>query len=117
VNHPVPLSPGAVVWVDLGPVAGREQGGRRPLLVVAAQPYLDLVSSLVIGLPVTTVGRGWPNHVKLHGDTGLGRDSWAMTEQPRTVSRGRMRSAAGSVTPATLALSRQWLADFLDLRL
>jgi hypothetical protein len=37
-----------------------------------------------------------------------------MTEQPRTVSRTRVRSISGTVTPATLSAVRQWLADLLD---
>jgi mRNA interferase MazF len=101
--------------VDLDPVAGREQGGRRPFVVLAGADYLDNITTLVVGLPVTTVDRGWPNHVRLHGDTGLRRPSWAMTEQPRTVSRSRIQGVAGQVTPATLAVARRWVGDFLEI--
>lgn len=111
----IELSPGSVVWVDLDPVEGREQGGRRPFLVIAGARHLQLVDPLVVGLPVTTADRGWPNHVRLHGQTGLDRPSWAMTEQPRTISRRRVGAVAGSVTPATLRVARQWLADLLDI--
>lgn len=107
------LAPGGVAWVDLDPTEGREHGGRRPFLVVASARYLEIVDSLVIGLPVTTVHRGWPNHVRLHGPTGLGRPSWAMTEQPRTFTRRRIHSIAGSVTPATLELARTWITDLI----
>lgn len=107
------LAPGLVAWVDLDPVEGREQGGRRPFLIIASARYLQIVDSLVVGLPVTTVDRGWPNHVRLHGRTGLDRPSWAMTEQPRTVSRRRVRSVAGSVTPATLEMARLWVTDLV----
>jgi mRNA interferase MazF len=105
-----------VIWVDLDPVAGREQGGRRPFVVLAGADYLDIITTLVVGLPVTTVDRGWPNHIRLHGETGLRRRSWAMTEQPRTISRNRVKGVAGSVTPATLALARRWVGDFLEIR-
>jgi mRNA interferase MazF len=110
------LAPGSVVWVDLDPVAGREQGGRRPFVVLAGADYLDIITTLVVGLPVTTVDRGWPNHVRLHGETGLRRPSWVMTEQPRTISRSRVGSVAGAVTPATLALARRWVGDLLEIR-
>jgi mRNA interferase MazF len=109
------LEPGSVIWVDLDPASGREQGGRRPFLVLAGADYLEIVRALVVGLPVTTVDRKWPNHVRLHGPTGLGRASWAMTEQPRTISRSRMRSASGSVTPATLAIARRWVGELLEI--
>lgn len=104
-----------MAWVDLDPVAGREQGGRRPLLVIAGHDYLEIVRTSVVGLPVTAVDRGWPNHVRLHGHTGLARLSWAMTEQPRTISRERIRSFAGTVTPATLAAARRWVGDLLEI--
>ncbi|MFB4349869.1 type II toxin-antitoxin system PemK/MazF family toxin [Microbacterium sp. CR_7] len=111
----VDLLPGAVAWASLAPVRGREQGGHRPVLLVASAGYLDAVTTLAIALPITTVDRGWPNHVLVEGPSGLDRPSWIMTEQPRTVSRERLTGIAGSVSPGCLAEVRAWLGDFLDL--
>ncbi|MDR1293758.1 MAG: type II toxin-antitoxin system PemK/MazF family toxin [Bifidobacteriaceae bacterium] len=112
----VPLSPGDVVWAALDPARGREQAGHRPALVVASGGYLDAVTMLAIVLPVTTVDRGWPNHIRLSGPSvGLAEPSWAMTEQPRTIVRGRITARAGRVDADCLAQARQWLADFFDL--
>ncbi|MFT3716598.1 MAG: type II toxin-antitoxin system PemK/MazF family toxin [Gordonia sp. (in: high G+C Gram-positive bacteria)] len=108
------LVPGAVVWVDLDPVAGREQGGRRPAVVVAGREYLDIVDTLAVLVPVTTVDRGWSNHIRLEG-ADLPRDSWAMTEQVRTVSRDRIVGRAGTVDEPRLREIRLWLRDFLEL--
>lgn len=115
---------GSVVWATLDPVSGRDspasgrgpQGGRRPAVVVASQGYLDAVTTLLIVVPVTTVDRGWPNQVPLRGDTGLERTSWAMTEQPRTIDRARLRAVAGGVDAATLTEIDVWLRDFLGVR-
>ncbi len=85
------------------------------MLVVASPEYLDAVTTLVIALPITSVGRGWPNHVRVDGPSGLDRPSWIMTEQPRTLSRHRLTALSGHVTPNCLAEARRWLADFLDL--
>lgn len=106
---------GAVVWATLSPTAGPEQGGRRPVVVVASDRYLEVVTMLSIVVPVTTVDRGWPNHVPLNGPTGLDRPSWAMTEQPRTVDRGRLPAVVGHVDAATEAAIDVWLRDFLAL--
>lgn len=111
----VEVHPGAVMWAELEPVRGREQSGRRPVLVVAAPGYLQAVATLVICVPITSVDRGWPNHIPLTGPTGLARTSWAMTEQPRTLSRERLVSTAGDVDESCLVATRRWLADFLDL--
>lgn len=104
--------PGSLVWVDLDPAQGREQPGRRPALVVASLGYLSTVDTLALIVPLTTVGRGWPNHVPISGAT---RPSWAMTEQLRAVSRSRAHAGIGAAHPEELALVRQWLGDFLDL--
>lgn len=109
------LAPGVVAWAALEPVRGREQGGHRPVLVVASSGYLDAVTTLVIALPITTTDRGWPNHVPVDGPSGLDRASWIMTEQPRTLTRDRLTGIGGTVSPECLSAVRTWLGDFLDL--
>ena len=106
---------GAVCWADLSPSRGHEQTGRRPVLVVASRGFLQAVSTLAVVLPVTSKERGWPNHVPLRGEHGLGRPSWAMTEQIRTIARSRVRGVVGGVDDATLAEVDTYLRDFLDL--
>lgn len=103
-----------MVWVNLDPTVGREQAGRRPAVVVASSGYLDAVTELAIVVPATTTDRGWPQHVRLAGpNVSLARPTFAMTEQPRTISRQRIASVAGTIDNACLAEIRQWLTDFL----
>jgi mRNA interferase MazF len=107
--------PGVVAWASLEPVRGREQGGHRPVLVVASSGYLDAVTTLVIMVPITTTDRGWPNHVRVQGPSGLTQPSWIMTEQLRTISRDRLTGVAGHVSVGCLDSVKAWLGDFLDL--
>ncbi|WP_448002391.1 type II toxin-antitoxin system PemK/MazF family toxin [Agromyces bauzanensis] len=109
------LAPGVIAWAALVPVRGREQGGHRPVLVIASAGYLDAVTTLVIALPITTTDRGWPNHIRVDGPSGLDRPSWIMTEQPRTLSRDRLMRVAGQISTDCLTSVRSWLGDFLDL--
>ncbi|MFC4828301.1 type II toxin-antitoxin system PemK/MazF family toxin [Agromyces aurantiacus] len=104
-----------IAWASLEPVRDREQGGHRPVLVIASAGYLDAVTTLAIVLPITTTDRGWPNHVRVDGHIGLDRPSWIMTEQPRTLSRDRLTKVSGQVSSDCLAAVRMWLGDFLDL--
>lgn len=106
------LEPGVLVWADLDPSRGREQAGRRPVLVVSGDAYLATIDTLAVVVPVTSVDRGWGNHILL---AGLPQPSWAMTEQPRTVSRDRLHGTLGRASTAELADVRRWLADFLGL--
>lgn len=112
----IALVRGAVVWAAPDPVVGVEQSGRRPLVVVASAGYLEHITNLVLAVPVTTSRRGWPNHVRLEGETGLDAECFAMTEQVRAISRARISKVAGSVDRATLQQIDGWLRDFLDLR-
>ena len=57
--------------------------------------FLAAVTTLVIALPITTVDRGWPNHIPVEGPSGLTLPSWIMTEQPRTLSRDRLTGTSG----------------------
>lgn len=108
---------GQVVWVNLSPVVGSEQAGHRPAVIVASNDYLASVPNVVIVVPVTTRDRGIPNHVRLGAVPGLvGQDSFAMTEQPRTIDRRRISKTLGDVGPETLGEIRSWLGDFLDLQ-
>lgn len=106
---------GAVAWATLQPVRRREQGGHRPVVVVASAAYLEVVTTLVVVVPVTTVERGWPNHIRLTGPIGLPQPSWAMTEQVRTLARDRISSVSGRADDDCLSRIDLWLADFLDL--
>lgn len=112
---PEPIGPSSVAWADLSPTRGREQAGRRPVVVVASEGYLGAVTTLVLVLPITTMDRGWPNHVELTGSHGLASTSRAMTEQIRTVARDRLAAPVGVVDTACLDSLRRWLSDFLDL--
>ncbi|MCX6471029.1 MAG: type II toxin-antitoxin system PemK/MazF family toxin [Corynebacteriales bacterium] len=110
------LRRGMVVWAELDPVRGREQAGRRPALVIASDLYLEQADTLAIIVPVTTTDRGWPNHISLSGpDLALSHAAFAMTEQPRVVSRERLFDPAGTVDAATMRAVDGWLRDFLGL--
>lgn len=102
-----------MVWADLGEAAGREQTGRRPCVVISAQHHLDAATDLVVVLPCTTRDRGWINHLRLTGPTGLEQPTFAMTEQPRTISRARVAGTAGRVSPDCLDEIAQWVHRWL----
>ncbi len=108
------LSPGNVVWVEFDPTVGREQRGTRPAVVVASSGYLAAVPQLIIVVPATTRDRDWAHHVRLTGPRlRLPKPTWAMTEQPRTISHTLITGRAGSVEPECMRQIGCWLDDFL----
>ncbi|MGI8697137.1 MAG: type II toxin-antitoxin system PemK/MazF family toxin [Mycobacteriales bacterium] len=107
---------GSLVLVSFDPTQGHEQRGARPAVVVSSPRYLSSVRGLVIVVPITSVDRGWPHHVLIGGNTSaLRKRSFAMTEQPRTISQERIRRHSGSADERTLAEVDRWLRDFLAL--
>lgn len=103
-----------VAWCDLDPVVGREQGGRRPCVVVSSRDFSDVVTRLVLAVPCTTRDRGWVNHVALRGPTGLTAPTYALTEQVRSVGLQRIRAVAGHVDEASLSEITRWLRVWLS---
>src|SRR5262249_14036078 len=98
-----PPQRGEVFEADLDPVEGHEQGGRRLVLVVSADPFNVGPSRLVAIVPVTRRDRGIASHVRVAAPEGcLTVDSVILCDPPGNISqpgRGRRR---GGVAPATL---------------
>jgi mRNA interferase MazF len=102
------LTSGEILLCDLNPVAGREEGGIRPVVVVSHDRY-SVIPGLFLAVPLTSRNRDLDHHVDIPADdrTGLKRVSYAMTEQVRALSQQRAGRRLGSVSNATLmAISR-----------
>ena len=55
---------GHVIKIDMDPVAGHEQGGWRPAIVLSPSSY-NGKTSLVVAVPVTNRTKGYPFEVRL----------------------------------------------------
>ncbi|RAX24149.1 type II toxin-antitoxin system PemK/MazF family toxin [Actinomyces sp. Z3] len=108
--HP---STGELWWAAPDPVVGREQSGRRPVLVISNARYHQAVTTLAVTVPVTSVDRRWPNHVRIPRGAGLPQDSFAMTEQVRTISRRRLVERIGVVGDDVLGQVLGWVRDWI----
>jgi mRNA interferase MazF len=108
------LISGDVLLCDLNPVAGREQGGIRPVLVVSHRRYA-VIPGLFLAIPLTSRDRGLEHHVDIPADeqTGLERVSYAMTEQVRAISNQRAGRQLGSVSDETLTAISRYLHLFI----
>lgn len=104
---------GEIWWAKPDATVGREQAGRRPVLIISNSLYNSLVDSLALVVPLTSQNRGWSNHIPVGASSGLETDSWAMTEQVRTISRRRLTTRLGRVEDQTLAEVRRWVKEYL----
>lgn len=105
------------VWVAyFDPAVGREQQGRRPAVIISGEELNMIPSELVFVVPATSKDRNMATHVDLVMSEGhLPRDSYAMTEQFRSISHQRLRKRIGSVHAGTLELIVQRLLLLMDV--
>jgi len=111
---PLGLIAGLVALTDLSPNVGREQSGIRPCVIVSSPDFSDIQRQLAVVVPCTTTFRNWLNHVELTGKTGLKSSSFAMTEQPRTVSTKRIIRIFGSIDDRSLAEVAGWVHRWIQ---
>jgi mRNA interferase MazF len=98
-----PPKRGELYLADLDPIAGHEQGGRRPFLILSIGAMNRAQLSMVIGLPVTTNPRDRKLRVRIEpGESGLSRVSYAMPEMIRSLSTERFGGRLGRVPTETL---------------
>ena len=93
------------IWrISLDPVAGHEQAGDRPALIVSDDRLNASAAGLVIVVPLTRTDRAIPWHVEIEPPEGGVRDrSFAMCEQVRAISVERLREGPwGSVLSSAL---------------
>ena len=105
------------IWlVDFGDPAGREQAGRRPAVVVSADPLNESQAGVVIVVPCTTRRRELPSHVELDPKVcGVDEVTYAKCEDVKSISERRLVARLGSVNEEALfAISRtlKFLLDF-----
>lgn len=94
---------GEIWFASLDPVQGREQAGRRPVLVVSVDQLGTGPSQLAIVAPLTSREHGQRIHVGLEPPGGGVRaPSWIMPEQVRTIARHRLLERWGQVRANTL---------------
>jgi mRNA interferase MazF len=109
---------GEVYQANLDPISGSEQGGTRPVLIVS-RDALNANAPIVIVVPLTSrenKKRLYPTHVEFPaGEAALSKDSVALCEQVRAISKSRMTKRIGRVSSPRMSLVDATLMIVLDL--
>ena len=93
-------APGDLIWTDFDPRTGREQGGRRPALVVSPKP-LFTASRFIILCPITSRVRPFASSVVLPPDLSIGGE--ILTSHVRNIDTlARPIAYARSKVPAAI---------------
>src|SRR3990172_4841360 len=93
---------GDIVWADLDPVKGREQAGRRPVVVLSHDVFNER-SGTVIAMALTSQPQraGFPLVQELES-VNVGKPAWVKISQIRTLSTRRLGKKLGRVAPEEL---------------
>jgi mRNA interferase MazF len=105
---------GDIVWGDINPVRGREQAGRRPVLVLSHDVFNER-SGTVIALALTSQppGAGFPLTFEL-GGRGLPKRSCVKISQIRTLSVERIGRRLARATADEMTQIVEGLNEIID---
>ncbi|QOV22770.1 type II toxin-antitoxin system PemK/MazF family toxin [Anabaenopsis elenkinii] len=110
------ITRGEIWTVDLNPVRGHEQAGKRPCLVISVDLFNQGASGLVVVLPVTSKDKGIPFHVTVKPpEGGVKIESFIKCEDVRSISVERLEKRWGTVSPEILTLVEDRLRILMGL--
>ena len=93
---------GEIYFVDLNPVKGREQAGRRPILVLSIDSInkLPLVVTVVVGTKGENIPRDYPTNVRISvKESGLPTETVFLCFQIRSIDPNRFPPQAAGKSP------------------
>jgi mRNA interferase MazF len=104
---------GEIYWADLDPTEGREQSGRRPVLVLSEDVF-NMRSGTVIAVALTSQEprAAFPLTLEIVG-AGLPKRTWAKISQIRTLSTLRLGNKLGEATVEEVAAVLEGLTEIL----
>lgn len=103
------------IWnLYLDPVSGREQGGRRPAIIISGN-LLNKYLEVVIVCPLTTSIKNYKGNLILEPDkiNGLQKKSEILTFHVRSVSKNRLDKKLGSISQKDVEYIKATLNDIL----
>ncbi len=107
----------AVYEANLNPVAGTEQKGNRPVLIISNEEFNQAMPNITV-LPFTSTQRRlYPSEVLLPAEiAGQPLDSIVMAHQIRTISKQRLGKLIGYLTDTKLRSEiREAIKEHLDI--
>ena len=115
----MPIRRGDLFWVDLDPVKGSEQAGRRPVVVIQNDVGNEAAATVIVA-PLTTKSftKHYPINVHIpHGVAGLKENSTILLSQIRTLDKIRLGRKIGHLPPSYLKQTDQAICVSLGLTL
>jgi mRNA interferase MazF len=104
---------GDIVWADLNPTRGREQAGRRPVLVLSHDVFNEHSgTAIAVALTSQPPAAGFPLTLELTHPK-LPKRSWVKVSQVRTLSAERLGPRIGRASAEELGLVIEGLNEII----
>ena len=103
------------IWdLYLDPVKGREQGGRRPAVIISGN-LLNTYLEVVIVCPITTSIKNYKGNLIINPSesNGLKKKSEVLTFHIRSVSKNRLDKKIGTISEKDINYIKTTLNDIL----
>jgi mRNA interferase MazF len=91
---------GDIIYADLSPVVGSEQGGVRPVLVIQNDIGNKYSPTVIVAAITSQINKAkLPTHVELAAaEYGITKDSVILLEQIRTIDKKRLKEKIGHLS-------------------
>jgi len=102
-------------WADLGPAKGREQGGKRPVVIISGNLMNEHYDVRII-CPISSQIKNFAGCLILKKDkqNHLSKDSEILTFQVRTIAIKRLTKKIGEISTAQLNEIKFYLNEILS---
>jgi len=109
------MKQGEIWYVDLSPVIGSEQAGKRPVVIISGN-LLNEYLPVVICMPLTTKVKGYKGDLILQPNpqNGLKQTSEVLTFHIRSISKDRLIEKTGSITAGEIQSLKKYLNEILE---
>jgi len=93
------LRRGDILYADLSPVIGSEQGGLRPVLIVQNDIGNKYSPTVIVAAITSQINKAkLPTHIEISAEEyGLTKDSVVLLEQVRTIDKKRLKEKVGHI--------------------
>ncbi len=108
---------GDIMYANLNPVIGSEQGGTRPVLVLQNDVGNKYSPTTIVAAITSKIKKAkLPTHIELDAQKyGLERDSVVLLEQLRTIDKRRLKERLAHLDDETMSQVDQGLAISIGL--
>lgn len=106
---------GEIRWADLNPVIGKEQAGKRPVLIISHDIFNER-SETVIAVAITSRPQtaGFPLTLEIE-NTKLPKKSWLKISQIRTLSTERIGDKIDKLAPEIIEKVIEGLNEIISV--